>query len=112
SLQVGMSGFGNDLRQAATETLALAGVPASDVGRVILVGGSSLMRVVIDMGRDLFPGAPLQHSQVFTAVVDGLALATEKQSFDRRATPGRTPVLRASHATPYNLLILQQVPYS
>ena len=79
SLQLGMRGFGADLRRAAAETVALAGLRAGDIGSVILVGGSSLMRLVTDMARDLFPAATLQRSQVFTAVVDGLALATERE---------------------------------
>ena len=45
-----------------------------------------------DMARDLFPQATLQRSQVFTAVVDGLALATAKGASTgaprREATPG------------------------
>ena len=84
SLHFGMRGFGAELRQAAAETLALAGVRAGDIGSVILVGGSSLMQLVTDMARDVLPAATLQRSQVFTAVVDGLALATEKESLDRR----------------------------
>ncbi|WP_425049398.1 Hsp70 family protein [Psychromarinibacter sp. S121] len=63
------------LRGAAAETLALAGVSASDISRVILVGGSSLMRFVSDEVSDLCPDAALLRSEAFTAVVDGLALA-------------------------------------
>ena len=36
------------------------------------------MRLVTDMARDQFPEARLQSSQVFTAVIHGLALATER----------------------------------
>jgi hypothetical chaperone protein len=84
SLQLGMRGFGAELRQAVAETLALAGVRAGDIGNVILVGGSSLMRLVTDMARSVLPAAALQRSQVFTAVVDGLALATEREPLGRR----------------------------
>lgn len=76
ALDAGLHRFGADLRQAAATTLALAGLDATEVGNVILVGGSSLMRLVTDMARDLCPGARLQRSEAFTAVVDGLALAT------------------------------------
>ncbi|PZQ46376.1 MAG: hsp70 family protein [Rhodovulum sulfidophilum] len=76
SLALEMGGFGADLRRAAEDTLALAGLRAEDIGSVILVGGSSLMRLVTDMAVDLFPGAALRRSEAFTAVVDGLALAT------------------------------------
>jgi hypothetical protein len=44
------------------------------------------MRLATDMARDLFPEATLQRSQVFTAVIDGLALATAKGALNRRAT--------------------------
>ena len=66
------------LRQAAAETLSLAGVAPAEIGRVILVGGSSLMRFVSDEMRALCPGATLLQSEAFTAVVDGLALATRR----------------------------------
>lgn len=85
SLHVALRGFGAELRQAMTETLTLAGLSAKEVGSVILVGGSSRMQLVTDIARDLFPGATLQRSQVFTAVVDGLALATAIGALNRRA---------------------------
>jgi hypothetical chaperone protein len=86
ALHRAMRGFGADLRRAAAETLALAGLSAGEIGSVILVGGSSLMRLATDLARDLFPEATLQRSQVFTAVIDGLALATAKGALNRRAT--------------------------
>jgi hypothetical chaperone protein len=81
SLHHAMRGFGADLRRAAVDTMALAGLRAEEIDSVILVGGSSLMRLVTDIARDLFPDATLQRSQVFTAVVDGLALATGRQQW-------------------------------
>lgn len=86
SLHLAMRRFGADLRRAAAETLALAGLRAEEIGSVILVGGSSLIQLVTDMARDLRPGATLKRPQVFTAVVDGLALAAANGSLDRRAT--------------------------
>jgi len=79
TLDAVLARFGADLRRAAAETLALAGLSAGDVGNVILVGGSSLMRLVTDMARELCPEARLQRSEAFTAVVDGLALATGRK---------------------------------
>lgn len=64
------------LRRAMQETLDLAGVAAGQIGSVVLVGGSSLLGVVAEEARALCPGAGLRHSEVFTAVVDGLALAS------------------------------------
>ena len=66
------------LRRAAIETLEIAGVERDKIGRVILVGGSSLMRFVSDEIRTLCPDAEILYSDAFTAVVDGLALATQR----------------------------------
>ena len=77
--------FGAEVRQAAAETLARAGVSPDAVGTVILVGGSSLMRLVTETSRDLCPSAALQRAEAFTAVVDGLALAAAKRSAARHA---------------------------
>jgi len=63
------------LRKAAADTLAMAGVDRAKVGRIVLVGGSSLMRFVSDKMTALCPNAKILRSEAFTAVVDGLALA-------------------------------------
>ncbi len=64
-----------DLGAAAAETLRLAGLGPDRIGRIILVGGSSLMGLVSDEMRALCPAADILRSEAFTAVVDGLALA-------------------------------------
>ena len=64
------------LGRAARDTLAMAEVAPDRIGRVILVGGSSLMGFVGDEMQALCPKAALLRSEAFTAVVDGLALAT------------------------------------
>lgn len=66
------------LHEAAAETLALAGYAPAAVAEVILVGGSSLMRLVRDTMQGLFPQAEIRSADAFTAVIDGLALATEQ----------------------------------
>jgi hypothetical chaperone protein len=68
------------LRKAMSETLARAGVTPERIGRVILVGGSSLMRFVADEIAVLCPGAEQLYSDAFTAVVDGLALAAYRDA--------------------------------
>ncbi|MCL6285449.1 Hsp70 family protein [Ruegeria sp. 2012CJ41-6] len=68
------------LRQAMSETLARAEVTPERIGRVILVGGSSLMRFVADEITALCPVAELLYSDAFTAVVDGLALAAYRDA--------------------------------
>ncbi|WP_375691072.1 Hsp70 family protein [Pseudooceanicola sp. LIPI14-2-Ac024] len=64
------------LREAAAETLAMAGIAPDRVATIVLVGGSSLMRMVPDEMTALCPNAEVRMSEAFTAVVDGLALAT------------------------------------
>lgn len=78
-LDAALRGFGAELRRAARETIARAGLRPDEIGSIILVGGSSLMRLVSDMARDLCPGATQHRSEAFTAVVDGLALATARR---------------------------------
>lgn len=76
SLEAALSDCRRDLAQAAAETLRLAGIAPGQVGSVILVGGSSLMGFVAAEALRLCPGAQLRRAGAFTAVVDGLALAT------------------------------------
>lgn len=66
------------LQVGAEETLRLAGTEAEKVERVIYVGGSSLMSMVSDAMKAKFPNAQHSFSEVFTAVTDGLALASER----------------------------------
>lgn len=80
SLNMVLSDSQAQLGRAAATSLKMAGVDANDIGRVILVGGSSLMSFVTDEMRTLCPDAEILRSQAFTAVVDGLALATERRS--------------------------------
>ena len=56
----------------------MADIEAGDVSRVVFVGGSSLIGVVDRMMRGAFPGAAFEHSEVFTAVVKGLAIAAQE----------------------------------
>jgi hypothetical chaperone protein len=64
------------LRAAMYETLMQAGTSPAQVDHVILVGGSSLMRMVRDEVQAVCPTARVSQAEAFTAVVDGLALAT------------------------------------
>ena len=66
------------LREAVMHTCALAGLAPEAVQSVILVGGSSLMGIIGDEARLQFPAATLRKSEAFTAVVDGLAMATAR----------------------------------
>ncbi len=80
-----------DLAEAAAETLRRAGVGPADIARVILVGGSSLMTIVTDEMRDLCPDADVLRAEVFTAVVDGLALTAGDRARPRRAAAQHQP---------------------
>ncbi|WP_316015332.1 Hsp70 family protein [Roseobacter sp. HKCCA0434] len=76
-LDATLGGFADDLSAAIAETLAFATVDAAEIGTVVLVGGSSLMGLVEHVARSACPGATLARAQAFTAVVDGLALASD-----------------------------------
>jgi hypothetical chaperone protein len=79
SLDAALARYREGLRRAAAETLTMAGVTADQIGTVILVGGSSLMGLVAQEAQALCPKAALQSADAFTAVVDGLALATGQE---------------------------------
>lgn len=66
------------IKSCALETLAMAGVSTTDIDTVIFVGGSSLMSVIENAMTDIFPSAKQYHSEAFTAIVDGLAIATSR----------------------------------
>ncbi|MCA2013990.1 Hsp70 family protein [Cereibacter sphaeroides] len=76
SLNTALAQYRADLHAAARQTLDAAGIEPGAVDDVILVGGSSLMRMVEEEMRALCPGAQIRKAEAFTAVVDGLALAT------------------------------------
>ena len=75
SLDLALRDHRDALAEAIRETLRLAGLAPGEIGAVILVGGSSLMRLVSDLAETLLPEAQIHRSEAFTAVVDGLALA-------------------------------------
>ncbi|MGR3636112.1 MAG: Hsp70 family protein [Shimia sp.] len=73
-----LSPFGDDMRQGVNDTLGIAGLKADQIDRVIYVGGSSLLTVVSDAVKTVTPNAAHSFSEVFTAVTDGLARATDR----------------------------------
>lgn len=79
AMQAALAGFADEIASCAMQTVRDAGVSPDSVDQVVFVGGSSLMGVIRSaMGRVL-PGARQQDSEVFTAVVHGLILASETQ---------------------------------
>ena len=76
SLSRALAPFAARLHEAMEHTLTLADVAPPQIGTAIMVGGSSLMGLVADQVGRLCPSARIARSEAFTAVVDGLALAT------------------------------------
>lgn len=72
SLSIGAS----EIATAALTCIEEAGIDRDEVGRVVLVGGSSLMNGVSDAVADALPAARIERGNAFTAIIDGLALAT------------------------------------
>jgi hypothetical chaperone protein len=67
--------YADTLAEGARETLRIAGLDTVHVEKVVYVGGSSLMSLVSQTMKDVFPQAAHSFSEVFTAVADGLAIA-------------------------------------
>lgn len=80
--------YAQAIRTCAQETLERAELTAERIDRVFFVGGSSLARVVRDTMKAEFPNAAFETTEVFTAVVDGLAQAAgAKELAERAPTP-------------------------
>ncbi|MEP3629068.1 MAG: Hsp70 family protein [Hyphomicrobiales bacterium] len=78
TLNQSLQSHAQDIANSTLETLKLAQCSPEKIDKVIFVGGSSLMNVVDAAVAPLFPSAELHYSDAFTAIVDGLALASEK----------------------------------
>nr|WP_319249328.1 Hsp70 family protein [uncultured Celeribacter sp.] len=68
--------YGAELQGAIAETLSRGSLRADQVGAVVYVGGSSLMQVVAKAAEAVLPQARALRGEAFTAVVDGLAIAS------------------------------------
>lgn len=75
------------LRVGAQETLEMAGLKPDQVKRVIYVGGSSLMPIVSGTMKEQFSKAHHSFTEVFTAVADGLAIASAGESPNAQGCP-------------------------
>ena len=71
-----LSEFQMQLREAIYATIFGAGLTPDKITSVVLVGGSSLMNLVQSEARAACPMARINRNEAFTAVVDGLALAS------------------------------------
>ncbi|MEM1038316.1 MAG: Hsp70 family protein [Pseudomonadota bacterium] len=117
SVTMGQDGLANALskhrkalREAMVMCLDMAGIAAADVDHVILVGGSSLMEFVSDEAKSVCPQAETVRSNAFTAVVDGLALATGQTNNSRKnaASIGASGPVREHDMAAFGGL--QQIP--
>jgi hypothetical chaperone protein len=68
--------FGTQIADAILETLEIGNIDATDVERVITVGGSSSMGIVAHAISRSLPNTQIQQGAVFTSIVDGLAIAS------------------------------------
>jgi hypothetical chaperone protein len=66
------------IEACAAETLEMAGITPDRIGKIVFVGGSSLLQVVEDVMVAMFPTAQLERAEAFTAVADGLAIAASR----------------------------------
>ncbi len=76
-LTTSLAGLVAQVRDAAQETITMAETTNDAIDKVIFVGGSSLMIDVQAAMTSLFPQARLEHSDAFTAVVNGLAISAQ-----------------------------------
>ncbi|MBQ4806593.1 Hsp70 family protein [Phaeobacter sp. HS012] len=75
-LQRSLAGDIAEITACARETLRRADLREEQVSRVVLVGGSALLRGVQQQMQQLCPEAELYTENAMTAVADGLALAS------------------------------------
>ncbi len=73
-----LTDYAIQIRQCAVETLEMVDLAPARIGKVVFVGGSSLLHVVEDEMTALFPHAALERAEAFTAVADGLAIAAAR----------------------------------
>lgn len=73
-----LASYAQDIAKTALETLKEADCNPSSVDQVVYVGGSSLLRSVRAAVESALPNAKPIVSEVFTAVVHGLAIAADR----------------------------------
>ncbi len=67
-----------EISAAALQAVAEAELQPADITRVVMVGGSSLMRVIEAGVHQALPAAQIDRSDAFTAIVDGLAIGAAR----------------------------------
>ncbi|BBU53795.1 molecular chaperone DnaK [Mameliella alba] len=77
ALTAALAGYGDEIAMCALDTLRMADCAPDKVDQVVYVGGSSLLGAVRNAMSRALPNAKPVDSEVFTAVVHGLAIAAE-----------------------------------
>ncbi len=77
ALRSALDRHGEEIATCALDTIHDAGCPPDSVDQVVFVGGSSLLAAVRQAMARALPDAQPVDSEVFTAVVHGLAIAAE-----------------------------------
>lgn len=67
------------IESCAEETLQMAQIKPDQIGKIVFVGGSSLLQIIEDIMAAKFPSAAQERAAAFTAVADGLAIAASRQ---------------------------------
>ncbi len=73
-----LAGHAGQIKDCAIETLKMADTAPDRIGKIVFVGGSSLLQAVEDVMTTLFPDSTLERAEAFTAVADGLAIAASR----------------------------------
>jgi hypothetical chaperone protein len=78
AMSAALADHAGQIAACAQQTLEMAEVGADRIGKIVFVGGSSLLQVVEDVMVAMFPHAALERAEAFTAVADGLAIAAAR----------------------------------
>lgn len=79
-LQNSLRRYGDQIAEAIQETLDAGGIAPQQVEAVVSVGGSSSMKIVTDAIQACLPNVAVQQGDMFTSIVDGLAIATQNRA--------------------------------
>lgn len=75
-LNASLQQYVDKIASASLATLIDTNISAEQLDKVIFVGGSSLMQNIEHAVAPVFPNAELKYSNAFTAIIDGLAIAS------------------------------------
>ena len=77
-LHEALDGFVDTIKDSVMEAIRAADLTPERIDKVVYVGGSSLIGLVHQAIHEMFPGADHAFSDVFTAVAQGLAIASAR----------------------------------